>query len=331
MNIIPLPQHAERINAHHDAAQAAAQSAIEHALQAGQLLIEVKASLAHGELTAWINQYCRFSARTAQAYMRLAKKMPTLDAAKAQRVAGLSLREAMKAIAAPGTEQASSDTPLSFLLDTGIITKSHYDLLLDFEGFYGDFDDVRFNSTEPPSTAGLDPASAVLFFTHALRPEDQPGGFKPPQEQAALCLSACDAMHEFIQKQNLQPKLWHRPAWYFGLSAGMFGVKPPDLAKAMFSFQERVRSCLLLAIIREPVRYDTQTRTGIEAMAALSDLRHGGLEQYLDDESYRPALFEYTNDIVRNGNYALPSMLQPYSKEHGVYADYQALVAEATA
>lgn len=331
MKTVSLSNHAERINNHHDAAQAAAQSAIEHALQAGQLLIEVKASLAHGELTDWITQHCRFSTRTAQAYMRLAKQLPTLDAANAQRVAGLSLREAMKVIAAPSTEQASSDTPLGFLLDTGIIAKSHYDLLLDFKGFYGDFDDVRFKATEPPSTAGLDPASAVFFFTHALRPEDQPGGLKPPQGQASLCLSACDAMHEFIHKHNLQPKLWHRPAWYFGLSAGVCGVTPPELAKAMFSFQERVRSCLLLAIIREPIRYDTQTRTGIEAMAALSDLRHGGLEQYLDDDRYRPALFEYTNDIVRNHTYALPSMLQPYSREHGVYASYQALVAEAIA
>ncbi|MCB1810092.1 MAG: hypothetical protein KDJ99_34420 [Candidatus Competibacteraceae bacterium] len=58
MNTVSLSNHAERINNHHDAAQAAAQSAIEHALQAGQLLIEVKASLAHGELTAWINQHC---------------------------------------------------------------------------------------------------------------------------------------------------------------------------------------------------------------------------------------------------------------------------------
>lgn len=49
MNVITTDTRAAQIQAHHDAAHAAADKAIEHAKQAGVLLLEVKASLPHGE------------------------------------------------------------------------------------------------------------------------------------------------------------------------------------------------------------------------------------------------------------------------------------------
>ncbi len=68
------------------------------AVRAGQLLIEAKAALPHGEFEAWITSNCTVAPRTAQAYMRLATKLKTLPPAEAQRVADLPLREALKAI-----------------------------------------------------------------------------------------------------------------------------------------------------------------------------------------------------------------------------------------
>lgn len=107
MNAITL-HHAEAINAAHDAAQAAARSAVQHALEAGRLLIEVKAGLEHGELTGWIAEHCRFSPRTARAYMKLARDYETLPEAKRQRVASLPFRDAVRELAAPKLDDAET-------------------------------------------------------------------------------------------------------------------------------------------------------------------------------------------------------------------------------
>jgi phage N-6-adenine-methyltransferase len=69
---------AERINAAHDAAHAAAKTAIEHAIECGRLLLEAKASVAHGEWLPWIEANLSFGARQAQKYIRIAKSAEEL-------------------------------------------------------------------------------------------------------------------------------------------------------------------------------------------------------------------------------------------------------------
>jgi hypothetical protein len=49
----------------------------------------------HGEWTACVEKACGFSLRTSQVYMQLARNWDTLDLAKAQRAALLSLRDAV--------------------------------------------------------------------------------------------------------------------------------------------------------------------------------------------------------------------------------------------
>lgn len=44
----------ETVSSDHQAAHAAADKAIEHAKEAGRLLIEVKDSLPHGDFTGWV-------------------------------------------------------------------------------------------------------------------------------------------------------------------------------------------------------------------------------------------------------------------------------------
>ena len=92
---------AVKINAEHKRAEQSAKNAIAHALKAGELLIAAKSKVEHGEWLPWLEQHCTVSERTAQAYMRIAKEWPKLDAPKAQRVADLSFRETLKALAAP--------------------------------------------------------------------------------------------------------------------------------------------------------------------------------------------------------------------------------------
>ena len=95
MNLALLDLKNQIIGAH-EAAAGALNAAVEHAVRAGQLLLDAKAATPHGEFGA----FCAtlpFAETTARGYMRLAR----LDPAKRQRVADLPLREALLQIAAP--------------------------------------------------------------------------------------------------------------------------------------------------------------------------------------------------------------------------------------
>jgi len=85
---------AERINAEHEACEAAARSAIEHAIEAGRLLTEAKKKVAHGTWLMWIAANCSCSERTAQVYMRIYRHRDKLGS-DTQRVADLSVRQAL--------------------------------------------------------------------------------------------------------------------------------------------------------------------------------------------------------------------------------------------
>jgi len=79
------------------AGDAAAQKSVEHYATAGKHLIKVKEMLPHGEWESWVMVNADKSLSTIRGYMRLAK----LDKADQQRVADLSLRQALEEIAEP--------------------------------------------------------------------------------------------------------------------------------------------------------------------------------------------------------------------------------------
>jgi hypothetical protein len=84
-----------------EAAEHAWQGAVTHAIRAGELLIEAKAQVRHGEWLPWIEANFPGRPRTAQDYMRLARN--------ARRVAYLpSVREAVAALSEPTGEPARS-------------------------------------------------------------------------------------------------------------------------------------------------------------------------------------------------------------------------------
>jgi hypothetical protein len=91
-----------RINEEHRLCERAAADAVAHAVECGRLLAEVKGQLRHGEFTPWLEQHFDASVRTAQTYMQLAAA-PEQDA---QRVAGMSLRQARDSIARPKPARA---------------------------------------------------------------------------------------------------------------------------------------------------------------------------------------------------------------------------------
>jgi hypothetical protein len=109
-NIAPNLAHlAERINAEHQHALTAARTALEHARRAGELLAEAKAACGHGRWLPWLEANVKFSERTAQAYMRVAKNWLELEA-KAQATADLTIEDALECLARP-TERETGWRP----------------------------------------------------------------------------------------------------------------------------------------------------------------------------------------------------------------------------
>jgi Protein of unknown function (DUF3102) len=93
---------AARIRTEHEAATAFLKSGLERAINAGNLLIEAKAQLAHGQWLPWLAEHCQLPERTAQAYMRVARSFGKLDEEKRNAVADLSFRDALNSLASTG-------------------------------------------------------------------------------------------------------------------------------------------------------------------------------------------------------------------------------------
>lgn len=87
---------ASEIRSEHDAAQRSASEAVAHATRAGELLLEARAVLPHGQFLPWLAANVEFGERTAQGYMKLAK----LTDEKRNAVADLSLRGALRELRA---------------------------------------------------------------------------------------------------------------------------------------------------------------------------------------------------------------------------------------
>jgi hypothetical protein len=80
------------INRHHEEACAKADEAISHAIEAGKLLLQVKASLGHGQFLPWVRAHLTVGVRQAQNYIAAAQGKPTpiRSAPNAKQVAHLT-------------------------------------------------------------------------------------------------------------------------------------------------------------------------------------------------------------------------------------------------
>src|SRR5947209_5576410 len=96
--LVALPQLAERINAEHAAAETALRAGLTNARAAGELLLQAKAQCRHGAWLPWLSANVAVPERTAQAYMRVAKRWDKLQA-KSATVADLTFKAALAALA----------------------------------------------------------------------------------------------------------------------------------------------------------------------------------------------------------------------------------------
>jgi hypothetical protein len=95
----PLNDLSTRINEEHRQCERAVQATVQHAITAGELLIQAKAQCPHGTWGKWLSENFEGSHRTAQAYMRVAREWPELS--KSADSAHLSIDAALKALAEP--------------------------------------------------------------------------------------------------------------------------------------------------------------------------------------------------------------------------------------
>ena len=93
-----ISELATRISYRLQALEGHARKATEYAFEVGQLLIEAKKQVQHGEWANWLETDCNLAPRTARAYMQFARQFSALSDEKRQRVAELPIREALKAI-----------------------------------------------------------------------------------------------------------------------------------------------------------------------------------------------------------------------------------------
>jgi hypothetical protein len=90
------------MNAEHRAYESTQAAALEHAIAAGDALIEAKARLPHGEWLPWLREHAEFGERTARHYMAIARNR--------KRVADLgSVRAAVAELAEPKPKPVKTD------------------------------------------------------------------------------------------------------------------------------------------------------------------------------------------------------------------------------
>ena len=99
-----LAEMATAINAAHESATDAISSTLKHARKAGELLATAKKQVGHGHWLEWLKKNVRFSASTAQRYIRIFTRWGELREANAASVPHLSYTEAMQLLAGSSEE-----------------------------------------------------------------------------------------------------------------------------------------------------------------------------------------------------------------------------------
>jgi hypothetical protein len=107
----PLPDLAVRIRSEYEKARQSARASIEHALRVGELLLEAKVLVQHGEWSGWLQRNCDLSERMAQGYMRLARHLRDHPNTKLVSDLDLTIKDALKALAKPKQTKPPTKDP----------------------------------------------------------------------------------------------------------------------------------------------------------------------------------------------------------------------------
>lgn len=110
-------QLATRIQKEIRLSQKAFAKSIEHAVEAGKLLLQAKRGLNHGQWGEWLEENVSVTERQAQKYMRLAKNKPKLDKSNPNWSSEMTIAEALQSLSelmrdANGSQPPSHDDVL---------------------------------------------------------------------------------------------------------------------------------------------------------------------------------------------------------------------------
>ena len=95
-----LADLAARIKAEHESVSAALKDSVRHAIAAGELLIEARKQVPHGQWLPWLRDHCAISERMAQRHIRLARNRATIEA-KCDTVSDLTINGALALLLIP--------------------------------------------------------------------------------------------------------------------------------------------------------------------------------------------------------------------------------------
>jgi hypothetical protein len=122
-----LVELAARIKVEYEAVAPIMRQALLHVMAAGDLLLEAKSRLKHGEWTPWLLEHCDIPERTVNRYMRLAKNRAVVEA-EMEKCADLSVNAAIRLLAPEKSfediREAAADRieMLSLEIRAGILT-----------------------------------------------------------------------------------------------------------------------------------------------------------------------------------------------------------------
>ncbi len=169
----------KEINEHHGKHESGLRDSLQHALYAGQKLLRVKELLGHGNFGKWQKENCRFSARTGQKYMRIARKWGELGA-NAPSTAHLTIEEVLGLLAEPAaadTENVEIDAADEFSPDVeqdpdaadGHDESAENGGTADEEGLASD---SQTSDSETADSAGADRQDAQAAYKTAAKKHD---------------------------------------------------------------------------------------------------------------------------------------------------------------
>jgi hypothetical protein len=108
--VVDTAHIAAEITEAHLNALAAGRSALTYAKRAGELLIDAKEQVPHGEWLPWLSEHCpQVSEQQAQRYMRIARRWSEIEAVVSDpsRVTDLPVRQALALLAEPNPDRES--------------------------------------------------------------------------------------------------------------------------------------------------------------------------------------------------------------------------------
>lgn len=106
-----LESIAAEINREHQLCYSVFRTSLEHAMRAGELLVQAKEQVSHGQWLPWVEANCEFARNTATGYMQLHSYRELLND---RPVDHLGVREAIAYIAKQTLQQGKSKNIFTF-------------------------------------------------------------------------------------------------------------------------------------------------------------------------------------------------------------------------